>query len=425
MNPAVAGVAELVRQRTGMTVPAARVPALRAAIQRAAPGLGELGFLAAASDPVHGTALVDRLIDEVTVQETFFLRDLDQLDLIPWRALALAARGGRERQVRVWSAGCATGEEVYTLALLAAESFGPAPAPVDVLGTDISCAALAAAADGRYGDRSVRALGPPLRERHLDHEADGRYAVTGRLRAMVRFRRHNLASDAIPPPGEAPFDLIVCRNVLIYFSRPLVTQVSTLLERALAPGGALMLGATDAVARTAAIGVHGRPARRVTKPPAAASSPPRARPGRVTPAADARQPGPSMSREDRLTAALEAADKGESDAALAQVAFVLAADPLDADAHFVGGLVTLQAGEPARAADALRRALYTDPTYALAAFTLGRAFDALGDTTAARRAYGQALRSLDPGDQRHDPMLQQVGLGDIAAACRARLRGSS
>jgi chemotaxis protein methyltransferase CheR len=132
-----------------------------------------------------------------------------------------------------------------------------------------------------------------------------------------------------------------------------------------------------------------------------------------------------VSREQRLAAALEAAGKGERDDALAQVTLLLADDPLDADAHFVQGLVTLEAGEPARAADALRRALYTDPTYALAAFTLGRAYDALGDQAAARRAYGQALRSLDPGDQRHEPMLQQVGLGDIAAACRVRLEGRS
>jgi tetratricopeptide (TPR) repeat protein len=100
---------------------------------------------------------------------------------------------------------------------------------------------------------------------------------------------------------------------------------------------------------------------------------------------------------------------------------MLADDPLDADAHFIDGLVTLEAGDLARAAGAFRRALYADATFGLAAFALGRAYDALGDATAARRAYAQALRLLDPEDDRHEVMLQQVDVGDIAAACRARL----
>ncbi|HEY6297213.1 MAG TPA: tetratricopeptide repeat protein, partial [Streptosporangiaceae bacterium] len=84
-------------------------------------------------------------------------------------------------------------------------------------------------------------------------------------------------------------------------------------------------------------------------------------------------------------------------------------------------LVVLEAGEPARAVAAFRRALYTDPTFALAAFTLGCAHDALGDRAAARRAYEQALRTLDPADTRHELLLQQVDIGDIAAACQTRL----
>jgi tetratricopeptide (TPR) repeat protein len=105
------------------------------------------------------------------------------------------------------------------------------------------------------------------------------------------------------------------------------------------------------------------------------------------------------------------------------VASLLADTPLDADAHFIQGLVLLESGEPAAAAVALRRALCTDARFALAAFTLGRAFDALGDTPAAGRAYEQALRTLDPEDDRHERMLQQIDPGDIAAACRARLGG--
>jgi predicted Zn-dependent protease len=101
---------------------------------------------------------------------------------------------------------------------------------------------------------------------------------------------------------------------------------------------------------------------------------------------------------------------------------MLADDPLDADAHFVRGMVTLEAGEPTTAVAALRRTLFIDPAFALAAFTLGRAYDAADDRPAARRAYARALRTLDPADHRHDLILRQVDIGDIAAACRTRLQ---
>jgi tetratricopeptide (TPR) repeat protein len=86
-------------------------------------------------------------------------------------------------------------------------------------------------------------------------------------------------------------------------------------------------------------------------------------------------------------------------------------------------MVSLEAGRPARAVAALRRALCADASFGLAAFSLGRAHDALGDTGSARRCYEMALRTLDPRDDRHGPMLQQVDIGDVAGACRARLAG--
>ena len=133
--------------------------------------------MAAASDPAGGRGLLDRLIDQVTVQETAFARDPGQLDAIPWHGLLQAARAAEPGAIRVWSAGCASGEEAYTLALLAAEAFAPVRAPVEVLGTDISGAAIAAAVAGRYRERAVRDLEPVLRLRYLDRQADGSYLV--------------------------------------------------------------------------------------------------------------------------------------------------------------------------------------------------------------------------------------------------------
>jgi chemotaxis protein methyltransferase CheR len=410
MNGPLAQIAELVRSTTGIVIGPAREGALRGAMRRVAPGLEPGAFLRALADPVRGRGLVDQFIDEVTIQESAFLRDRDQLGMVAWHRLLDSARDGGAGTIRVWSAGCASGEEAYTLGLLAAEAFAPWPAPADVLGTDISGAALAAATAGRYRERAVSAVQAPLRDRYFNRQPDGRLAVGEQLRGLVRFRRHNLAHDPIPPAGESGFDLIVCRNVLIYFGRELAEQVIEALDRALRPGGMLVLGASDNLQRPPPL-----PAARVVRPPGRerAGSGLRRRPPESRPA---------RSRERRLAAALEAADHGDSKAALAQLAALAAADPLDADAHYIQGLVTLEAGEPARAAAALRRALCTDGAFALAAFALGRAYDALGDGRAARRSYEQVLRTLKPEDRRHQLMLQQVDIGDIAAACRARLR---
>lgn len=421
MNCFLATIAELVRRETGIVFPPARETALRAAVGRAAAGLDPAAFLRATSDPRRGRDLVGALIDEVTIQETAFVRDRSQLGLIAWPSLLRTAREAGSRVIRIWSAGCASGEEAYTLALLAAEAFAPAAAPADVLGTDISGAALAAAAAGRYQQRAVRGLEAPLRGRYLDRQADGTHLVGERLRGLVRFRRHNLATEPSPPPGEAGFDLIVCRNVLIYFGQPLAGQVIESLDRSVRPGGMLMLGAADALRRTtappaAALLAAARPAAAVARPASQVRPRPYLRP---LPLPLARQP--ERLGEQRLATALAAASSGDRESALAQVASMLADDPLDADAHYLQGLLTLAAGEPAQAAAALRRALYTDATFALAAFALGCAYDALGDPRAARRSYEQVLRTLDPADHRHEQILGQVDMGDIAAACRARL----
>jgi len=420
---ALAQIADLVRRETGIVLPAGRERAILAAVDRAAPGLGPREFARAAQGPRADPGLVSRLIDEVTVQETEFLRDRRQLDAIDWPRLLGAARAAGPGTIRVWSAGCASGEEAYTLALLAAEAFAPAAPPVDVLGTDISGAALAAAQAGRYRGRSVRGLAAAVRRRYLDPQPDGSYLVGGSLRGLVRLRRHNLARDPVPPPGESGFDLIVCRNVLIYFEESIVPRVIDSLGRSLRTGGELVLGAADALLRAG-----DRPAAQpsaqlkpVTGPawgtghrsPSRAGASPR-RPPRGEPA---------PTREQRLAAALDAAGRGDRDVATAQVSALLAADALDTDALFVDGLVSLEAGRPAGAVTTLRRALCADPGFGLAAFTLGRAYDELGDRGAARRCYETALRTLDPDDDRHGQMLQQVDIGDIAAACRTRLRG--
>jgi chemotaxis protein methyltransferase CheR len=420
VSAGIAAVAELVRREAGITVTLAQEMSLRAALGRAAPGLDPDAFIARTADPLAGRELVSRLIDEVTIKETTFLRDRDQLLVIDWHALHRAARAAGSDRIRVWSAGCATGEEPYTLAMLATEAFAPVEPPVDVLGTDISGAALVAAGQGHYRERSVRELDPDRRHRYFDYRA-GEFVVGNQLRRNVRFARHNLTRDSIPPFGEHAFDLIVCRNVLIYFEVATVERVLTAFERAVRVGGTLLIGAADALCGTATrLAAAPAPHRRgLPKAGRRLLRRPHVRKER----APAPEPelAETAAHDELLVAALRAADAGRRDEALAHADELLAQNPLDADAYFVRGLVLLEGDQPLDAVASLRRALYVDTSFALAAFTLGRAYDALGDVPSAKRSYAQALRTIEPADERHELLLQQVDLNDVAAACRARL----
>ncbi len=110
---------------------------------------------------------------------------------------------------------------------------------------------------------------------------------------------------------------------------------------------------------------------------------------------------------------------------LARTRRLLADDPMNASAHFLQGLAALEAGDAQAAVVALRRALYADPRLGVAAFQLGRAYESLGKPAAARRAYEQALRTCEPEGDLHDPLLDQVELGDVVTAVKTRLEALS
>ncbi|WP_203074929.1 CheR family methyltransferase [Falsiroseomonas ponticola] len=179
------------------------------------------------------------LLDAVTVQETRMFRASAQLDQFRQIVLPELARGAEGRSLAFVSAGCATGEEAWTLAILGARSGHP----WRVLGIDVCRPALEAAEAGRYR------LGPPdaLREvraedRLLLDIAEGWFEPVAALRPGVRFRRENLLRCGLP---EGSADAILCRNVLIYMTAEGRLAVLRQLAAALRPGGALLLGPTD------------------------------------------------------------------------------------------------------------------------------------------------------------------------------------
>jgi chemotaxis protein methyltransferase CheR len=177
-------------------------------------------------------------------RETFFFRDE-----LPFRALVerilpeAQARGGRPLRFRVWSAGCSTGQEPYSMAMALWDQVERGEVDLEVWATDICAASLERAEAGVYdGPELSRGLAPELRRRFFEELPGGRARVREPLRRLVRFQRLNLAAEA---PVRAGFHAVFCRNVAIYFDAEGKRRLHRTLESALSPGGYLVLGAAE------------------------------------------------------------------------------------------------------------------------------------------------------------------------------------
>ena len=190
--------------------------------------------------------LSNQVVEALLNNETYFFRDRSPFDLLARHALPeLAERRKQQRRLRIWSAGCSTGQEVYSLAMLIAEN----PADwsgwtVDILGTDVSTGCVDRARNGSYSQFEVqRGLGINQMIQWFEECADGWRAVE-KLRKPVRFQVHNLLE---PPPHPGDFDIVLCRNVLLYLSADKRALAFERLASAMAPDGWLMLGAGETV----------------------------------------------------------------------------------------------------------------------------------------------------------------------------------
>lgn len=178
-----------------------------------------------------------RLIDDLTIAETYFFRDTGQMELLRNELFPRLLRESEGRPLRVWSAGCSTGEEPYSLAILldGLQSKNPA----QIAGTDVNLAVLQAARKGLYRERSLRSTPPLIRQNYFIQRKDA-WELLPRIRDRVGFWPENLARPSNTP--RTGLDLIVCRNVLIYFERSLIATVLERFMRSLRPGGFLLTG---------------------------------------------------------------------------------------------------------------------------------------------------------------------------------------
>jgi chemotaxis protein methyltransferase CheR len=199
-------------------------------------------------------ALWQTIIRVATISETYFYRDRNQLDALQFKVLPGLIEERRRagwNHLRLWSAGCSTGEEPYTLAMILHDLIPDISAwDITILATDLNASNLERAENGHYRSWSFRDETPPnLRERWFTEEQDG-YRVRPSLRKMVTFAQHNLASDTYVSFGSAmrEMDVIMCRNVLIYFDRDTSAAVVARFHDTLRPNGWLILGATESAA---------------------------------------------------------------------------------------------------------------------------------------------------------------------------------
>ena len=190
--------------------------------------------------------LASRVVEALLNNETYFFRDRAPFDLLGRVALPeLAKRRAASKRIRIWSAGCSTGQETYSLAMLFAED----PLKwqgwtVDILGTDVSDEVIQRARSGTYSQFEVqRGLGIAQMIKWFEEAQDGWRAAES-LRKPVRFQVHNLL-EAPPHPRE--FDIVLCRNVLLYLNAEMRERAFERLASAMAPDGWLMLGAGETV----------------------------------------------------------------------------------------------------------------------------------------------------------------------------------
>ncbi|OFZ89327.1 MAG: hypothetical protein A2V78_07455, partial [Betaproteobacteria bacterium RBG_16_64_18] len=357
----------------------------------------------------------------------------------------LIERRAAQRSLRIWSAGCATGEEAYSLAMLVDEL---APR-VDgwnilILGTDINHEAIQKAGKGSYGQWSFRALDTARKQRYF-RERGGEWKIDTRLRAMVSFRQGDLLRDRYPDPDTEPhdMDLILCRNVFIYLAPQAVAQIATKFADTLADGGTLMTGHTELMGHPtgplraraypgsvvfqkttwaehatvlAAPPPHWRepnahesnaaawradpvakdkrafeqrvvPASLASTPPAAAAAPaPR------TAAAPAAPPAEGL--EALLAAAWREANRGARDAAEASCRMATAIAAFDPRPYYLLAQLALERGNTEETKTMLKKVIYLDASFIAAYLDLGALYERDGDAGRARRMHQNARHEL-------------------------------
>lgn len=429
----------VMQTQTGLEFPAPRRPDLEAAAALAMRSLSITAtddLFTALNDVLRGPTVLDLLVRQLTVGETHFFRNRPQFAALESVILPeLIARQQSRRRLRLWSAGCASGEEAYSLAILVRRLLPDLPNwDVLILATDINRDALHKAAHGLYGDWSFREVPAGVQQTYFTRQGR-QWEIAPAVRDMVTLRHLNLA-DQTAWSDFQDMDLILCRNVLIYFEASAMRAVVERLHDSLTPGGWLMVGHSEPnqtvfqqfqTHNFPDTVVYQRPAKPVSVARSSPVTSPRApialprsanHPGAESaPAAARRDPTPrasaraapqgaadatathrdllrlleahaSAGSKDHQTAFAIAkwyADQGQIVLADSWLRLVLQQAPLSAPGHYLHGLVLQADGRLDAALAALRRCVFADPEFVLGHFALANLCVRLGQAPRAAK----------------------------------------
>lgn len=433
----------LIRQLTGLHFDDWRLDTLQRALlaRMSAKAIGRVeSYLALFEDSRQRVDELSALLDQITVSESYFFRYPVQFDFLRETALpSLLAQATKGRRlVRIWCAGCSSGEEPYSIALTALEMFGPdASRLVQILATDVSSAAITAARRAEYAVKSLRLLDDRLRDRYFRQVSGNRFALCDAIRHMVLFSKSNLLDDA--RQGLASWDLIFCRNVLIYFTPELGNEILERLCTCLSDGGYLFVGHSEIVKQKGLVPC--RPEGAFVHQKASGQSSPagsettRGRRGplpldapiasEIRPVDDAEailnSARDAFQREDYVRAAdqldrlLQSFPRhlpgtllranlhlnlGQHDRSVRECEVALQLDSFSAEAYMLLGMNLQRLSKPELAVAQLRKAAYLSPESCVVQFQLGEAYRGSKMIDHACRAYENALSLLPAASER-------------------------
>lgn len=440
---------ELIARRLGLDFPENRQADLERGLARALRGASirspdaYLAWLATLPDESPEWR---RLADHLTVGETYFFRDpgcFDALEQQVLPSLIAERRSAGNLRLRFWSAGCATGEEPYSLAILLDRLLPDlADWSLTILATDINSEALEVARRGVYRQWPLRETPSWVRDRYFYRHETEAYEVDPRIQRMVSLAPLNLAEDGYPAvvTNTTAMDLILCRNVLMYFTDEAQRACVTRLQRALVPGGWLVVGpaeaSTDLLSPLAPVTFPNailyrkeQPSASSHQPSAFVPSPPFAFPQPLSPNSQPPSSAPqplSPNPQPLLERARALADQGNLEEAYHLCKTALAKDQLDPEAHLLLAAICQERGEISEALETLRRVIYLTPDSASAYFLMGSLLLRQGKRGQGRRSMETVVSLLQtvPG---HETVAGSAGLtaGRLLETARAYLELSA
>lgn len=426
-------VSRFVEARMGLHFPEERLKDLERGLRSAAK---EFGFdtMESFSEWLLSSSLsrgqIETLASHLTVGETYFFRDARTFEILEAQLLPeiINSRRDREQNLRIWSAGCSTGEEPYSIAIVLSRSFpGLANRNSTILATDIAPSSLKKAREGIYGEWAFRGTPQWVREKYFTR-GQRDFQIDPAIKRLVTFSCLNLAEDPYPAiiNSTNAMDIIFCRNVLMYFSRERAAEVIHDLSRCLVDGGWLVISPVEAPGPDLTpllYPVHFPGAvlyRRGTKPesdiPLSIATPqPRAPKQKTVVAARARYPLRVKHREKvPLPRKHPASDPGAGADQVRQLAGrgrlfdaltlceeAILADKLNPSLHYLQSTIQQEMGRLAEAAASLQRAIYIDQDFAIAHFALGHLLQRQGRPREAGKHFAKAcalLKSYGPED---------------------------